>query len=416
MLQDRKNDFSQTICAILLSAFIFYTQFYQYVVTEISGVATLLGGAVIGVSFFFIYNQSINLYVFFGKDLGQFFLFWIVVLFTGAIGSIGYAGIVYHIKHWMVYFLYFLLIPSMMYIVMTKKDVYLFAEMYALFSLFCAIKLILYPVAYYETSVVTDVRYSIGKTCNVNQLGMYFSLGTWCMLLLMSVKPKLRIPGGAYMLIMLYANNMTQSRKNLIAMVTCVGLWFMLIWYKDHKQQSLYIMFLLPFLIIGGYIVYLKLYQGTNIQLRMQDLFNRLKTGDTSRIKMYKNAMAMFFEHPIFGFGIGGYGERYGGYTHATYAELPACTGLMGCVLYLVMYIKSIIRVFRLIRISNGNESLKVANMLLRMSLILWAIIVFMSASVVYFYELFCFITFGILFATIRYAEWEIRDVYREYI
>ena len=58
---------------------------------------------------------------------------------------------------------------------------------------------------------------------------------------------------------------------------------------------------------------------------------------DELRKDLYRWAFDSFLEHPLFGLGFNQYVKRYGNYTHSTYAEPLACSGLIG-LLYLYPY------------------------------------------------------------------------------
>lgn len=407
-LKNRQTDSTDMICFVILALFIFYTQYFQYVVEELSYMVTILGGLLVTVCGYYFIAHGIDLREFAVKELVLFFLFYIVTLYTGVIGSVDK---VYHIQNWLTYFLYFLIIPCVMYVVMTKKDIMIFVKFYGAFAILCALTLIINPVKSQETMTVTNARYSIARSLNVNMLGQYFTFGCWCILLFLVFKPKLRLPGFALIGILLYAVNMTGSRKNLIALLLIIGIWFLLIWFPDNKKQGLKIIVLLPIVVFAIYLAYNKFYVGSTISYRMEHIITSASGKRNSRIDMYENAFELFKQHPFVGWGIQGYSYFFGGYSHATYAEVPACTGLIGSCLFFGMYIYSIKKIIKLILLTNHDKDLEQTNKILRMDLILWCSILFMGVGVIYIYELICYFIFGVLFATIRYSEWRIMEV-----
>lgn len=95
-------------------------------------------------------------------------------------------------------------------------------------------------------------------------------------------------------------------------------------------------------LVIAVIYAYNKFYVGSSLEYRMTNLFMGADEGDDIRGNMYENAFELLKEKFITGFGFRGYSVYYegnaGGYSHATYAELPACTGIvdasfiLGCI------------------------------------------------------------------------------------
>ena len=414
-LKNRKADFSVKMCAAVLAIFIFYTQYFQHVIVAIPYMVTITGAALIAIcGYFFIWHQ-IDFNEFSIKELNIFFLFYVVTLYTGAIGSASSAGIGYHIQNWLSYFLYFLVTPCVMYIVMTKKDIIMFVKLYGCFALFCALTLIVNPITAKENMVEQNARYTIGRSLNVNLLGQYFTFGCWCILFLIIFKPKLRFPGFISIGMLLYGVNMTGSRKNLIAIIMIIGLWFLFIWFPENKNQGLKIIVIVPALVLLVFLAYNKFYLGSTIANRMDHIITNSRGMRNSRFDMYEDAFSLFKQHPFVGWGFKGYSYYFfgnaSGYSHATYAEVPACTGLVGSCLFFGMYIYSIKKVIKLILLTNHDEDLMETNKILRMDLILWCSILFMGVGVIYIYELIGYLIFGVLFATIRYAEWSILEV-----
>ena len=58
---------------------------------------------------------------------------------------------------------------------------------------------------------------------------------------------------------------------------------------------------------------------------------------DQIRLDLYRWAMEDFLDHPLVGLGFNQYTKHHGNYTHSTYAEPLACSGLVG-LLYLYPY------------------------------------------------------------------------------
>lgn len=413
-IKNRKSDSTHILCALVFGVFIFYTQYFQYVFFEIPKLVTILGAALIGICMYYFIAYEIDLYEFSIKELQIFFVFYAVTFFTGFIGSFRNFGVSAHINSWIGCFLYFLIVPSIMYIVVTKGDILAFSKWYCIFALICALTLIVNPIRSNESLSVNDIRYTIGKALNVNMLGQYFTFGCWCTLLLVTLKPKFRLLGVASVGILLYAVEMTASRKNLIAILLIAGLWFLMVWFPENKKNGIKIIIISVLLAIVSYVVYTKFFLGSTLSLRMGNLFVNESGNRNSRFDMYEKAFELFRLHPFTGWGFKGYSYFFysnsSAYSHATYAEVLACTGIIGCCLFFGMYIYSIRKVVKMIRFTNKKHELIDENRILKMILILWFSILFMGLGVIYIYELICYIIFGILFSTIRYVEWNIKE------
>ena len=111
---------------------------------------------------------------------------------------------------------------------------------------------------------------------------------------------------------------------------------------------------LLVICLAGAYFVYRNLWpyvEDTNLYVRM---FGRGVEGtaesDEVRMDLYKWALQEFLKHPLIGVGYNNFVNLYGNYTHSTYAEPMACSGVIG-LLYLIPYARMLITQAHLIRV-----------------------------------------------------------------
>lgn len=74
-------------------------------------------------------------------------------------------------------------------------------------------------------------------------------------------------------------------------------------------------------------------------------------SSDQVRINLYRYAFDHFKEHPLFGIGFNQFVKHHGNYTHSTYAEPLACSGLTGLI-YLYPYYSIVRKQFLLIRLN----------------------------------------------------------------
>lgn len=388
--------------------FTFYTLFYQYKVQEIPfGVlgtgALLLGTAV----YFYIAEGKRNKSVF-PREVTYLLLFMLAALLFGIVTSPQSS---YHMNRWVTSFEYFCVMAAL--VLMTDHIEYLekLAFYFSIFSLFCAVVLMISPVQYRDTAVVMNIRYSLSTSLNPNTLGTYFMLGTWCTLFLVSINKKHGFFSCIYILVMLYAIILTGSRKHIISFLIVVIMWSFLVFYHANRRNSLKIIGAFVLSIIVGYFFIVKIYDNSTMALRMDNLFDIItnKT-ESSRINMYEYGWNLIKKHPFIGIGFDGFSYYYGGYSHATLVEMPVSTGIIGSILYFGIYLYSIMKTIKLIRMTNHNSKLQRANMLLRNAFVLWSAMLFLTTGVIHAYLLISYISFGFIFSAIKNAENEIKD------
>lgn len=415
MVKVENRDTWKTLCRMVFFLFVIYTQYLQFVVAEISGMVTMLGGATIGLCFVGILAKYGLVEFVRLKEYRIYCLFFIV---SFALGVVGCQLLSAHLENWTQSFLYFLLIPCIFFMFENIAEYKKLLLFYVCFSVLCAITLIVNPVIYHNASAASleNIRYSLSANLNVNTLGMYFVLGAWCLLVLATfVESGLLAIMPFILVLFLYSIFLTCSRKNLIAFIILVAMWSVMIWIPQNRNSPKKILCMIVILVIAVIYAYNKFYVGSSLEYRMTNLFMGADEGDDIRGNMYENAFELLKEKFITGFGFRGYSVYYegnaGGYSHATYAELPACTGIVGCIIYFGMYFCSIRKLIINIVYVKNNPKFFETKKLLYMALIMWFLILFYSSCVIMFYELICFLIFGFLFVIIRFCEDELTVV-----
>ena len=395
---------SKIRCAVLYSVFVIYTQYIQYVGISIPHMVTILGALLV---MYYVaqcmYNGKIEST---SREHSILLCFFVVTFATGMIGAVSFSA---HLSVWVMAFNYFLVTSCTMYIMDDEYSIATFVKLYGVFTIVIAVTLIVHPVATTDTTRLDSIRYSISAGLNANILGMILALGCWCILLLYSIRPEYGILAIIGVPVLVSASILTASRKSLISILMIVGIWLVWIVLPEKGNGVLRKLILICLIVVGVWYLYKNYYLDSTMSIRMEDMFNGNDESNQVRKKLYSRAFDLFSQNPLVGWGYGGYGIYYSNnsnsYSHATYAELPACTGIVGCVIFGGLYVYSIIKVCYLLVITRSIADLKRVRVILKMILILWLFILFTSAVVIYFYELNCFITWGILFSTIKYAE-----------
>ena len=404
-------NFSKYLPEYIMYLFIAYTLYLQFRGFMIPGGVTILGAIVLGTGLVYMMFNHVNFRKILTGEVIFLFVFYYLTLFPGIVTSPTPS---IHIDKWTESFLYFLLSICLMYMILSRGTLDKMATFFCLIAFVSAITLLLDPVLYRDTSIVTNIRYSLSEKLNVNTLGTYFSLGCWCMLYLITMHKKIIPIGIIFLLIVLPATNMTGSRKNLIAIIILIVMWIFFVKFKERKISFGKKTIILLCAGIGFILLVSRFFTGSMMELRMQNLINSFSSGsgNYNRLEMYRNGWYLFLEHPVFGVGFYGYAYYFGGHSHTTIIEVLSCTGIVGFIIYFGMYAYSMLKVLKLIRITNGKQDLYQVNLRLRVALILWVELIFFATCIIHIYLLVSFFSFGILFSIIKDAEQMIGNYY----
>ena len=144
------------------------------------------------------------------------------------------------------------------------------------------------------------------------------------------------------------------SRKSITAVLIMMAVLLVLC-FPDYSRKisAKKVMIVL----IIGIAAYLFVTKNLLPHAQQTNLYDRLfgdnaagaASSDQIRIDLYKWALEAFLEHPFFGLGFNQYVKYHGNYTHSTYAEPLACSGMLGLV-YLYPYFLIIKKQLHLIR------------------------------------------------------------------
>ena len=135
---------------------------------------------------------------------------------------------------------------------------------------------------------------------------------------------------------------LTGSRKSIIAVVIMAGM-FLLLCLRDYGKR-MNIRTIITVMIVGA-VAWMFISENllpyaeqTNLYTRMLGRgAERTAQSDEGRIQLLRYALEEFAAHPLFGVGFNQFRKLHGNYTHNTYLEPLACSGLLG-LLYLYPY------------------------------------------------------------------------------
>ena len=160
------------------------------------------------------------------------------------------------------------------------------------------------------------------------------------------------------------------SRKSILAVIILITLIVImngLDYLKHSTYAKLFVFSALGVVAICFVVENLAPYaMETNLYTRLFGRgVERTADSDEVRIELYMQALESFLKNPIAGLGFNNFVLKYGNYTHSTYAEPFACSGLIGLV-YLAPYIRMLKRQIELIKLNRYNpmECMKQKEML----------------------------------------------------
>lgn len=150
------------------------------------------------------------------------------------------------------------------------------------------------------------------------------------------------------------------SRKSIIALTLMLVLMLVLCSGNYLARLNFKRIFIVLIVGIAAYLVVSEMLlpyaEQTSLYRRLFGLESDVTVdSDDLRMDLYIWAMEEFFEHPFWGMGFNRYHLEYGVYTHSTYVEPLACSGLIG-LLYLYPYYLIIKKQLYLIRVSKRGS------------------------------------------------------------
>lgn len=206
---------------------------------------------------------------------------------------------------------------------------------------------------------------STGADLSANDIGAIMSFGCFAILYAWGRRGKSSLTLSALKTIGVIACIcvifLAGSRKSIFAVVVMLVLMIPLC-FRDYSRHFDFRQFLTVLLIgVAAYLFVSKYLLPVAEQTNLyQRLFGRgaeaASESDEGRIELYIWAFEDFLENPFFGSGFNQYVKHHGNYTHSTYAEPLACSGLLG-LLYLYPYYSFVKKQFHLIR-ANARGSL----------------------------------------------------------
>lgn len=368
---------------------VFYYGWFQIVFFPIPKMLLLLGAGMIGFILVHAIETRTNILTYFPKELVFWFLFLITSLIFGLIVAKDYGILLSAIQ---TYGQFLVLILGILYISYNDKRVDFFVNVFIVFAILCALTTIFIGIDY------GFGRITMGKTNNPNSLGITMVIGVCCILYNISFKKiYYLIPYLGILVLLVYVTILTGSRKSFLSMCLIIGFWLVFVALNELKElefldQAKGILAIMLVVVIMYYLIY-PYYSESVLTQRLTTLF---ETGSDTREGMYDVAFALFKENPLIGIGFNNYRvvSVYKTYSHSTYAEALACTGLIGSLIYFLPFLSLLINNVRMA--FNIQHPL---NKQSRVMLGLLGVLLFLGIGVIHFYSLTSSIAFGMLIA-----------------
>ncbi|SHK85790.1 O-Antigen ligase [Fibrobacter sp. UWT2] len=180
------------------------------------------------------------------------------------------------------------------------------------------------------------VRISLNEATNANTLAVFLMFCVWGLIFLLTtkkVKPLMIVIYVILFALFVYVILNTASRKAFIGVLIIVSMWaiFGLIPFL-RKMNFIYrslviaLLFFVPIFVVNRFgDAFLSAFELMNARMEML-------SSNTERSDLIKDAFLVFENHPLFGVGLNNYKifSFNGKYSHNTYVEILACTGIIG--------------------------------------------------------------------------------------
>ncbi len=370
---------------------IMYYGLFQNVFFQIPNMMLILGTGMIG----FVLLHTLQTRTSLLKPLTIELLFWTLFVITSLIfGLVIAVNQRFLISAISTFCQYLILIYGIIYIAIQDRKVDFFVKTFIIFAMVSAILTVLWGVDYGSD------RISLGPGNNPNELGITMVIGICCIFYLLDLKKLIHfIAGLSAILLLFYITILTGSRKSFLSIILIMVYWLAFVVFRDVKvlqlKEKIAGIFSLTGLAMVGYYLLSPIFAYSPLFMRLTSLF---ETGSEMREGMYLLALEIFKQNPLVGIGFNNYRAvtMYATYSHSTYAEALACTGIIGSGLYFSPYVMIFINYLRAAT-SRKINALQMKQV--RIMLGLFGILIFLGIGVIHFYSISSSIAFGILVA-----------------
>lgn len=250
------------------------------------------------------------------------------------------------------------LIMMIAYICEYEKSVKFAIRILAVTALACAVSCLIM-----NKDISSKLELESGASISTNDIGSIMAFGCFAVLFAFGLKEnkgviKTIIKIG-YIVAAVSVIFLAGSRKSLLAILILFALIFLLCGRDFLKNISTF-QFVLILLLIVGAVVFVYYYllpnvENTNMYIRVwgRNAEDTVES-DQGRLDLYSKALHEFENHLLWGLGFNNFSVLHNTYTHSTYVEPLACSGIIG-FLYLAPYVMILVKQIKLIRSYRDN-------------------------------------------------------------
>lgn len=287
------------------------------------------------------------------------------------------------------YFQRIIVIILITYICEYEKSIKFAIRLLAVTAVSCAVASLMTMNDYSQKLTVES-----GATISTNDIGSIMAFGCFGILFAFGVGPDKKVYKTilkiGYIVAAIAVISITGSRKSILAIIIMFAAMFVLCG-RDFLKRMTSLQFV-GIIILGTITVFLiynyllPYFEDTNLYVRLFGRgVERTAESDKGRLTLYKTAMEEFINHPIFGLGFNNYVYYHVNYTHSTYVEPLACSGVFG-LLYLIPYVNILIKQIKL-SFSSNKVFLSENRVFHRQMLAFYIAFLFVGIGIPYLYK-----------------------------
>lgn len=376
---------------------VFYMSWFQAAFFQVNNLLMVFGAPMILFLLLHMYRYKVNLKKAFPLEIIVWVVFGLIVLTMGFFNA---TDKMLHISSVITYFQFLLVTWAIYYISRCDGKVDFFINSFIILAIISALTSLVIAYDY------GGGRLTMGQNNNPNTLGLMMTFGIGFILFKLRLHKILKSTFLLLLIILFtYVIILTGSRKSILSGLLLFLFWIFMVSMPQIKSLPLinkikYLLILIIFIAALYFILYPILVDS----ILWERLIRLFQFGSETRSGMYVEAWRIFKEYPVFGAGMQQYRviSIYGTYSHSTYAEAIANTGIVGTFIYFSTYL---IIGSNYIKESFDNRNNYLSLQRYRILFVMFLMVLFLGASIIHFYSMNSFIFFGIIIAFDRISK-----------
>ena len=365
---------------LFMLAMVIYGNYFQVVFFGVRGMTEALGFIAVFFLIWAIYKESMPLMAGISLETALWVVFALTSLFTGYFIMSDQTQLVLSVLQFSINLV---LIIALCFISRFDGNIDYIVAVQLFLAFLCAITTVIWGQPFTGSNQI-----SMTAAMNPNVLGLLMVFGIFCLLYKLDISKRssvLFVLAGTSLFF--YTIILTASKKSFLAACFLLIYWLLVVFgrlIRDVPVNRKILAITMLLVAVLSYGLYLTpIFQDSVIV----DRLTTISAGDETRIGMYQEAYGYFKSSPLVGIGFDNYRflSVYGTYSHSTYAEVLACTGILGAFIYLSAYL---IMAVKLIRISMDSGIADSIHLQARNILGFLAVLLALGAGVILFYEM----------------------------